>query len=269
MSAYDFAVLENIEFQASIDLFRAAPEDVRSAHSIEISNVGGATCLSSSGIEPASIFRRAVGLGIERPTNEEELDAVLAHMSSRKLRYAVPVAPQSQPPSLGEWLENSGFTRGYAWMKFARACDIREQPDCALDLRVVGPEQGGDFGKVVAEGFGLSAGVARWVGELAGRSGWVCVLAFDGQTAVGSGAAYVDGECAWLGFGATLASHRRRGAQNALLARRLHEAALRGARIAVTETGERIPDKPSNSYRNILRSGFEEIYVRQNFLSPA
>jgi hypothetical protein len=27
-------------------------------------------------------------------------------------------------------------------------------------------------------------------------------------------------------------------------------------------------DKPSNSYRNILRAGFEERYVRQNYLSP-
>lgn len=38
--------------------------------------------------------------------------------------------------------------------------------------------------------------------------------------------------------------------------------------VAVTETGERLPDKPSNSYRNILRAGFEETYLRQNCISP-
>jgi hypothetical protein len=53
-----------------------------------------------------------------------------------------------------------------------------------------------------------------------------------------------------------------------MLARRLTEAAARGARVAVTETGERVPDKPSHSYRNILRAGFEEMYLRQNYLSP-
>jgi hypothetical protein len=37
----------------------------------------------------------------------------------------------------------------------------------------------------------------------------------------------------------------------------------------VTETGERVPDKPSDSYRNILRAGFHERYLRQNYLSPA
>jgi GNAT superfamily N-acetyltransferase len=79
---------------------------------------------------------------------------------------------------------------------------------------------------------------------------------------------YVSGEYAWLGFGATLPAYRRHGAQNALLARRLAEAAARGARTAVTETGERVPDKPSSSYRNILRAGFHERYLRHNYLSP-
>jgi hypothetical protein len=45
-------------------------------------------------------------------------------------------------------------------------------------------------------------------------------------------------------------------------------AAARGARTAVTETGERMPDKPSASYRNILRAGFQERYLRQNWMSP-
>jgi hypothetical protein len=69
---------------------------------------------------------------------------------------------------------------------------------------------------------------------------------------------------AWMKFSRPCA-----GAQHALIARRLDETAARGARVAVTETGERLPDKPSHSYRNILRAGFEERYLRQNYLSPA
>jgi GNAT superfamily N-acetyltransferase len=134
---------------------------------------------------------------------------------------------------------------------------------------VVGREHGADFGRVVAEGFGLPESIARWVAALPGRPHWVCAMAFAGSAPAAAGAAYVQGEFAWLGFGATLPAQRRHGAQNALLARRLGEAASRGARIAVTETGERLPDKPSNSYRNILRAGFHERYLRQNYLSPA
>ena len=122
---------------------------------------------------------------------------------------------------------------------------------------------------MVAAGFGLPPAVAPWVGALAGRAKWVCVMAFADTSPVAAGAVYVDGEYAWLGFGATLETHRRHGAQTALIARRLSEAAARGARVAVTETGERLADKPSNSYRNILRAGFEEMYLRQNYMSPS
>ncbi len=269
MALYDFAALENTEFEASIDLYRAAPEDMRVAHAIEVRDIGAATCLTCRGIEPAAMFRRAVRVGVGRATSEAELDGVLGHMNGRRLRYAVPVAPESQPSALASWLETRGFTRGYAWMKFCRPCDGAPQTASDLEIRVIGCELGDEFGRVVAEGFGLPTAVAPWVGALAGRVNWVCVIAFGGGTPIAAGAVYVNGEYAWLGFGATLASHRRQGAQTALLARRLSEAAARGARVAVTETGERLPDKPSNSYRNILRTGFEEMYLRQNYMSPS
>ena len=265
----DFAALERIEFDASADLWRAAPEDVRAAHAIELREVGGAQCMSSRGIEPPALFRRAVGLGVAREASEADLDAALAHMKARGLRYCVPAAAPYKPAALGAWLERRGFTRGYAWMKFARACDTSFKAATDLELRLVGREHGADFGRVIAEGFGLPDAIARWVGALPGRPHWACVMAFADKTPAAAGAVYVSGDYAWLGFGATLPAYRRHGAQNALLARRLAEAASRGARTAVTETGERLPDKPSGSYRNILRAGFHERYLRQNYLSPA
>lgn len=264
----DFAYVENIEFEAQFDLYRATPYDVRMSCAVEANRVGSATCFSCRSFEPTAIFRRAVGLGVARAVGDEELDDVLGHMNGRALRYAVPVAPQARPSALASWLERRGFTRGYAWMKFRRPCDGVPEARTDLDIRVVGREFDGDFGRVIAEGFGLSPAIAAWIAALAGRANWICAMAFDGDAPVAAGAAYVSGDYAWLGFGATLASHRGRGAQSALLERRLIEAASRGARVAVTETGERLPDKPSNSYRNILRAGFGEMYVRQNYMSP-
>jgi GNAT superfamily N-acetyltransferase len=264
----DFSALEKVEFDASVDLWHAAPAEVRGALALEVQQVGTAICTTSRGVEPAAIFRRAVGLGVARAATEAELDPVLAHMNRLGLRYAVPVAPPYQPATLAAWLEKRGFTRGYAWMKFSRPCDASLAASTDLEIRVVGPGLGDEFGRVVAAGFGLASTIAPWVGALPGRPNWVCVMAFAESTPVAAGAAYVSGEYAWLGFGATLPSHRRHGAQNALLARRIAEAAARGARMAVTETGERMPDKPRNSYGNILRAGFDECYLRQNYLSP-
>ena len=42
-----------------------------------------------------------------------------------------------------------------------------------------------------------------------------------------------------------------------------------GCNAVFTETGEQLPDRPSSSYRNIVRAGFEELYVLPNWLSPA
>jgi hypothetical protein len=50
------------------------------------------------------------------------------------------------------------------------------------------------------------------------------------------------------------------------LAERLRAAGHLGCDRAVTETGERSGDRPSNSYRNILRAGFEEVAVTANWL---
>lgn len=264
----DPAALEKTEFDASADLWRAVPQDVRSTHAVELREIAGAQCMTSRGIEPPALFRRAVGLGVAHEASEADLDAVVAHMSSRGARYCVPVAAPYQPAALAAWLEKRGFTRGYAWMKFSRPCDAALKAQTDLEVRVVGREHGADFGRVVAEGFGFPASIAAWVSVLPGRPHWVCVMAFAGSAPAAVGAAYVNGEHAWLGLGATLPAFRRHGAQNALLARRLTEATSRGARTAVTETGEQVPDKPSNSYRNILRAGFHERYLRHNYLSP-
>lgn len=269
MAKDDFERLEQAEFAAYVDLYRAAPAALRREHAIEVVPLSAATCLGCRDFDPPAIFRRPVGLGVGRAVSEAELEAVLAHMDARGLRYAVPVAEQTRPSELSAWLAQRGFTRGYAWMRFRRDCSTSRAALTNLQLRVAGTELGADFGRVVAEGFGLPAAIAPWLAALPGRASWICLLAFDGASPVAAGAAYLDGDHAWLGFGATLASHRRRGAQSALLARRIEEAAARGARVAVTETGERLPDRPSHSYRNLLRAGFQERYLRQNWLSPA
>jgi len=82
-------------------------------------------------------------------------------------------------------------------------------------------------------------------------------------------ALYTNGGTGWLGFAATLPAYRRRGAQTALLAARIRRAAELDCRTLFTETGEAVEGRPSNSYRNLLRAGFEPLYVRPNYRSPA
>jgi len=268
MIASEFIDLESIEYEAATDFFRAAPQGVRERYSIDSLDIGGANCLHSRDLEPAMVFRRAVGLGVETTASEASLDRVVRHMAGRGDRFAVPVAPGARPAQLPAWLEARGFTRGYAWMKFSRSCVDLPETSTDLDIRVIGEDMATEFARVIAGSFGLPDATRPWMAALCGRPGWVCTLARDGEIPVAAGAAYVRGRHAWLGFGGTLSAHRKLGAQTALLAVRLREVAARGAQVAVTETGERMADAPNHSYRNILRAGFVERYLRQNYLSP-
>jgi len=269
MAISDVAALDAIEVAAMADFFRAAPRHLRVAHDIEVRTLPEATLLLSRGIEPGVLFRRVAGLGASHAVTGAGLDAVLAPMRALRASFAVAMAPGADTGLLAGMLQERGLQPGYAWMKFRRDCLPVPEVQTDLDIRTVGPECAVPFGTVIQEGFGLQPAIVPWAGSLVGRPGWCCVMAFDGATPVAAGAVFIQGEHAWLGLGATLASHRRRGAQSGLLAHRLREVASHGARAAVTETGERLPDKPGNSYRNIVRSGFTEACLRQNYMAPA
>jgi ribosomal protein S18 acetylase RimI-like enzyme len=77
---------------------------------------------------------------------------------------------------------------------------------------------------------------------------------------------YVTGKAAWFGFAATDAAHRRRGAQQALIVRRLKDAASAGCRWVSVETAEDTVTRDAPSFRNLRRLGFEVAYRRPNYL---
>jgi GNAT superfamily N-acetyltransferase len=260
--------LELAEMAAMEDAHSAVSEEVRHRHGIAVDRVGGALCTFFRDATPPLVFNRIVGLGIERVTTEADIDAVIQHARSRCKAYQVAVSPEAQPPELPLWLEARGFRRGYAWAKFRRSVDAPPNAETDLVIELIDTTKRDAFAETVVRGFGFAEALKDWVSALPGRSEWACFVAWDGVLPVGAAALHVRGATGWLGFAATLPDARRRGAQNALLAARIREAALRGARTLVIETGEKLPDKPSNSYRNILRAGFEIVYIRQNYVAP-
>jgi hypothetical protein len=226
--------------------------------------IGGATLFRQDGAPDSAMVNRVVGLGLDRPATETAVDEILAAM--RGVRCFVAVSPHAEPEALEGWLSQRGLQRGWGWMQFSRGVD--QLPHVETDLRIarIGPELGADFARVVVRAFELPETLTAWFTRVPAIDGWSVWLAFDGDQAVASGSLFVDGEVGYLGFGATFKSHRGRGGQGALLAARIRGAAELGCRHVVTETGERLPDRPSNSYRNILRAGFQEQFVVSNWL---
>ena len=80
---------------------------------------------------------------------------------------------------------------------------------------------------------------------------------------VSTGAMYVTDGLAWLGLGATLPGFRGRGMQTAVLARRVHEAAVLGCRVVHSETAAHTPEGRNPSLDNLASVGFEHGYDKQ------
>jgi GNAT superfamily N-acetyltransferase len=258
--------LEQIERAAFRSMWLLAPTEIARSEGIASAEVGGATCVAFRGAG-TTMLNRAFGVGVERATTERDLDAITSFFAGRSDRFAVAVAPFAQPKGLPDMLTRRGFTPGYAWMKFRRDTSAAPAAAATSDLTVVevGRNPDGDFGTVVAEGFGLPGVFARWWSRIAHADGWHCFVAYAGTEPAAAGALYVEGELGWLGVAATRPAFRGRGGQTAILAARIDAARRLGAAVVVTETGVRVDDRPSASYRNILRAGFEEAYARPNY----
>jgi GNAT superfamily N-acetyltransferase len=214
--------------------------------------VGGALCAHHPAL-PGLELNRAI------PVEQQvDLDAVSAWYAGGP--HGV-VAPPDQG-ALTDALELRGYEPVRAWMAFERTADVAEAPE--TDLRVEETSDGAAFDLALSEGYGMPGGL---FGSLVGHEGWHCFVAWAGAEPAGCGAIYVEDGLGWLGLGATRPALRRRGAQSALLLARIEAARALGALTLYTETGAHGAEGPGPSYRNILRAGFSESYLRPNWHS--
>ncbi len=225
----------------------------------------GAVVLTSPGAPGSPMLNRIVGLGLDRPATEADVDLAIAAIP-QGVTFYVAVAPRARPAALPEWLEARGLEPGWGWMSFRRGSGDPPQTETSLQLRLVAsPEDAHAFARVQRIAYGLPEALEPVIAAASVR-GWECWLALDGDEPAGAGALFVAEGAAYLGFGATLPEHRGKGAQGVLLAHRIRRAGELGCDLVLTETGERRDDRPSGSYRNILRAGFTEVGVTANWV---
>ncbi len=228
---------------------------------------GGVTVLRADEAPLSPMVNRIVGLGVDEPATETVLDEALAAIGEDVSCY-VAVAPEARPAGLGDWLRNRGLEPGWSWMTFRRDVDPVPEAATSLSLVRVGLDEAKAFGEIVAAGYGLPDAVAPWAAN-AYREGWDCWLALEGERPAAAAGIFIAESVGYLGFAASLPEHRGKGGQNALLAARIRHARETGCDVVVTETGERRGDRPSSSYRNILRAGFTEVALTANWLREA
>ncbi len=253
------------EAAAWADQQRAASPRVAAELGLRVACIGSATVLIAEEVDLIQ-YNRVLGLGVAEPATEEMVDGIVGLYRPLGVPFAGQISPAARPAELAGWLEARGIRRADNWAKLFR--DAQPPAAARTDLRVesIGAEHASAFAEIACGVFGIRALIHPWVKATVGRPGWRHYLAFVGEMPVATGALFVQDGTGWIGWNTTVASHRGRGAQSALIARRIADAGAMGCRWLVADTAEDLPDSPNPSYHNLLRAGFQRAYQRPNYV---
>jgi hypothetical protein len=259
--------LERAEMAAFADVYRAAGGTLVAAGGLSVRELSSAVLIAARHVDVLAL-NRVIGLGVLQPATAASVaDVIDAFVEIGSPRFFVPIAPVPGAQSLAARFERAGARHYNNWVRLHRS--LASIPDAGagqLTVQQIGASEAGTFGTIVATGFGYPPAIASIASQTVGRPQWQHYLVYDGATAVGAAAMHLAGEAAWFGFAATAATHRGRGAQSALIVRRLADAASAGCRWVSVETAEDTVQKDAPSFRNLRRLGFEVAYVRPNYL---
>jgi hypothetical protein len=252
--------------EARLELAEAAAyESLTAAAGSPTKRIAGAACIATPALPRERMLNRVTGLGLDGAVCEPELDEIAAFFTAHGVLHAIGLSPHAEP-GLEPLLRARGYEDGYAWMKFRRGLD--DPPAVETMLRVEQVADGGDFARIVTRAYGMPAEAGNGLARLPALPNWHCFVAYDEGEPAGAGALYVYEDVGWLGIAGTAPDLRRKGAQGSIMAARIVRARELGLAVLTTETGEQVRSRPSDSYRNIVRFGFEEAYLRPNLFAP-
>jgi len=255
--------LEAAEAKTFGDIYQRVPGGALDPHVLVDD---GAATFWLGGLD-VGFFNRSIGLGVGRPAGEVDVDAAMqAFRSAARTSFVIQLSPFARPSAIEGWLEARGLRRGRRWAKLWRDAEDPPQERTDLEVRRLDVARRDAWIEVVLAAFEMPHELEALIRATFDAPGWSHYMALDGDVVVGTAAMELFGDVAWFGFGATLESHRGRGSQSAMFARRIRDARAAGVRLCVTETGEDIPEDPNPSYRNMIRAGFRLAYLRQNWL---
>lgn len=261
---------ELIERAALEDLHLAAPEALRDSLGLQ-SFARGSGLVSIAAALPSSaiVINRVIGLGLETPATRDVVREIVdRYRDAGVARFFINRHPEAGPPEIVDWMLEAGLENARGWQKFERDPEPAPIVETDLSIRRIGPKQGSTFARIVCDAFDLGDAAVPWIAALSGRDNWHLFMSFAGDEPAGTGALFFHDDCAWTDFGATAPKFRQRGSQAALLAARVNHAVELGSRRLYTCTGEDVPGDPQHSYRNILKAGFRETYIKENYAPP-
>lgn len=265
---FDSDLLNRAERRFWRDIWETMPADIAGERGVEARDFGPVQATVVGDLPTAQMLNLVLGAEEPSAVSGGYLGAALDWMEGKRVSFYVPLSDAAESEGARDLLESRQYERGYAWMKFVRdAHPPRFSPPAGVEVIEV-EDEAEPFGMIAATGFGLPPWASSFFADLHLNPNWHCYLARVEDEPAACAAMFLQNGLAELGIAATLEPARGRGCQTALLHRRITDATAAGCHTLSAKTGERTPGRPSTSYGNLLRAGFEEAYLRPNWQRP-
>jgi GNAT superfamily N-acetyltransferase len=257
---------ETIELQAMQSWFKAVSRASLSAYDWRLESVGDALC-SVCAADESILINRVLGLGSRTaPTLAQLVSIRRLYRRSGIGKFFLHLLPQLMTRETEQLLTKAGYQRYRGWVKFVRDASALEPASTDLTIRKISPAQAADFATIAGPAFDMDPASQPAIASMVNDPNWHLFMSFEGGQPAGTGALFVNDGIAYTDWGATHPDFRRRGSQTAILNTRIQAAIDMGCTEIVTMTGEAVPGDPQHSYNNILKRGFKEAYLRENWI---
>jgi GNAT superfamily N-acetyltransferase len=211
---------------------------------------------SRQGAAASGNLNRVYLCGTEAGLQPDGLDRLIELFAAAGVkRFFVWLSPGPDMDVMRGWLRERGLTR-VRWTDYPTLCRSGHSP---VQFKT-------DF--EIREVSGAEIGAARdqlgdtlWpdYAGAAGKQDFFHYMAFDGNRPVAIAALCLFEDLGYLMAARTAETHRKRGAQQALIAKRVERAEQIGCSTLVSETLTML----EHSLRNLQRAGFEEVYEKE------
>ena len=214
---------------------------------------------------------RILGAGLDSPITGDLLKEFISiYKKAGRPKFMIQTSPLVLNEKSKAVLEENKFIHKGNWAKFVKSAeDVNTESVIETNEVKIRKSDEKDF-KVLSEiltgSFGFPPEMSVMCFALLNSEGWTTFTGFLNDKISGSASVYIKGEHAELGAAATAESARGHGIQSALIKSRELFAVKNNCKYLFVETAEPTPEYRAPSYRNMIKSGYTELYRRPNYV---
>jgi hypothetical protein len=258
---YDTAALETTSRTFRSDMWQTACEDAVLECGIAETWFGLVQVTAFQALPDLPLFNCVLGAAEPEAVQQGHLATAIEWIDSLGVDYWVPVARRRPGTAAAEaWLQRNHFEQGPCTTKYVRDTSPPSPPG-RPEVKVweIGSEDAAAAETMVfdaAPALGMPTAAANLLPALPGKDRWrTYTVELDDRIAA-FGSLLICNGVAELGLDATVEGFRGRGCNQALLRRRILDAAAAGCHTVFTERARNEPAATASAARNLIRFGF-------------